>query len=94
MEAIMQKLQDQLQTMKESLAIVQSTYTTIMETRANMIKEAPVDMPYTHIVITDTFIKDLDQDTVIMLDMFETMQDNMSSATDICRKIIRDHEAP
>ncbi|CAH1437681.1 unnamed protein product [Lactuca virosa] len=90
MEAIMQKLQDQLQTMKESLAIVQSTY----ETRATMIKEAPVDMPYTHIVITDTFIKDLDQDTVIMLDMFETMQDNMSSATDICRKIIRDHEAP
>lgn len=94
MEAIMQKLQNQLETMKESLAMVQNTYTSINDSRQNMIKEAPVKMSYMHVVITRSFIKDLDQDTVIMLDMFQAMQENMSATTDICRKIIQDHEAP
>ncbi|CAH1421448.1 unnamed protein product [Lactuca virosa] len=90
----MQKLQNQLETMKESLAMVQNTYTSINEAMQNMIKEAPVEMPYRHVVITESFINNLDQDTVLMLDMFQAMQENMSASTHICKKIIHDHQAP
>ncbi|CAI9281140.1 unnamed protein product [Lactuca saligna] len=90
MEMIMQKLQNQLKKMKESLVMVQNTYTSINDSSQNMIKEALVEMPYMHVVITESFIKDLDQDTVIMFDMIQLMQENMNAETNICRKIIQD----
>ena len=90
----MQKLHNQPETMKESLAMVQNTFTSISEARQNMIKEAPVEIPYIHVVIIESFINDLDQDTVLMLDMFQTMQENMSASTDIYKKITDDHQAP
>lgn len=59
-----------------------------------MIQEAPEEMPYIHVVITESLINDLDKNTVLMLDIFQSMQDNMSAATDICNKIIEDHHTP
>ncbi|CAH1421773.1 unnamed protein product [Lactuca virosa] len=94
MEAIMQKLQNQLETMKESLALVHNTFTSINQSRQKMIQEAPDEMPYRHVVITESLMNDLDKDTVLMLDIFQSMQDNMSAATDICNKIIEDHRTP
>ncbi|CAI9300684.1 unnamed protein product [Lactuca saligna] len=94
METIIQKLQNQLETMKEALAMVQNTFTSINETRQNMINEARVEMPYRHVVITETFINDLDQDTVLILDMFQAMQENMTATTHICKKITNDHQVP
>ncbi|CAI9279755.1 unnamed protein product [Lactuca saligna] len=52
------------------------------------------EMPYRHVVVTKTFINDLDKDTVIMLDIFQAMQENMASATEVCKKIIKDHQVP
>ncbi|CAI9295921.1 unnamed protein product [Lactuca saligna] len=76
------------------VAIVQNTFTCINQTRKNMINEAPVEMPYRHVVVTKTFINELDQDTVVMLDIFQAMQENMASTTEICKKIINDHQVP
>ncbi|CAH1434166.1 unnamed protein product [Lactuca virosa] len=90
----MQKLQNQLETMKESLALVQNTFTSINQSRQKMIQEAPEEMPYRHVVITESLINDLDKDIVLMLDIFQSMHDNMSAATDICNKIIEDHRTP
>ncbi|CAI9294015.1 unnamed protein product [Lactuca saligna] len=92
METIIEKLQNQLETMMESLAMVQNAYTSIYESRQTMIQETPVEMPYMHVIITESFIKDLD--TVIMLDIFQAMQENMNAATDLYKKIIQDHKAP
>ncbi|CAH1438315.1 unnamed protein product [Lactuca virosa] len=64
------------------------------QSRQNMIQEAPVEMPYRHVVIIESLINDLDKDTVLMLDMFQLMQENMSAATDICKKIVEDHRRP
>ncbi|CAI9283386.1 unnamed protein product [Lactuca saligna] len=94
METIMKKLQNQLDTMQEALAAVQNTFAFINQTRQDMINESPKEMPYRHVVVTKTFINDLDQDTVIMLDIFQAMQENMASATEICKKIINDHQVP
>ncbi|CAI9278766.1 unnamed protein product [Lactuca saligna] len=94
METIMEKLRNQLDTMQEALAMVQNTFTCINQTRKNMITEAPMEMPYRRVVVTKTFINDLDQDMVVMLDIFQAMQENMASATEICKKIINDHQVP
>ncbi|CAI9260841.1 unnamed protein product [Lactuca saligna] len=94
METIMEKLQNQLDTMQEALAMVQNTFTCINQTRQNMINETPVEMPYKHVVVTKTFINDLDQDTMFMLDIFQAMQENMASAIEICKKIINNHQVP
>ncbi|CAI9297689.1 unnamed protein product [Lactuca saligna] len=94
METIMEKLQNQLDTMREALAMVQNTFACINQTRQGMINEASEEMPYRHVVVTKTFINDLDQDTVIMLDIFQAMQENMAPTTEICKKIINDHQVP
>ncbi|CAI9274636.1 unnamed protein product [Lactuca saligna] len=77
-----------------ALAMVQNTFNCINQTRQNMMNEAPDEMPCRHVVVTKTFINDLNQDTVIMLDIFQAMQENMASATEVCKKIIKDHQVP
>ncbi|CAI9259363.1 unnamed protein product [Lactuca saligna] len=94
METIMKKLQNQLDTMQEALVMVQNTFSYINQTRQNMKNEVPYEMLYKQAVVTETFINDLDQDTVIMLDIFQAMQENRASATEVCKKIINDHQVP
>lgn len=94
MDTIMQKPLDQLETMKQSLAKVENTYNSINESRQNLLQQATAELPYRHFVITDTLISDLDKDTVLILDMFQMIQENMTTTMDICKKIIQDHPTP
>ncbi|CAH1448649.1 unnamed protein product [Lactuca virosa] len=45
MNTVLQKLTDQLETMKLSLADVQTTYTTINSSRQNLLHDAPTKLP-------------------------------------------------
>lgn len=88
MNTIMQKLVEQLQTMKTSLAHLQQTYTTITTTMHTLLEDAPDELPYKELIITNHVITDVEQDTALMLDTFETMQENMSVAIKVCNKIV------
>ncbi|CAI9299803.1 unnamed protein product [Lactuca saligna] len=70
---------------------VQTTYTTINNSRQNMLHDAPTELPYMHGIITNTVNANLDKDTVLMLDMFDMMQQNMTAAIDVCKKITQHH---
>ncbi|KAL7618442.1 hypothetical protein Lser_V15G02175 [Lactuca serriola] len=54
-------------------------------------RDAPNKLPYKEPTITNQVITDIDKDTVLMLDMFEMMQENITAAVKICNKIIQDH---
>ena len=94
METIMQKLIGYLQMMKTSLANLQQTYTTVNTDIQTLPHDAPEELPYKELTVATQVIADLDNITVLMLDMFGMMQENMSEAIDVCSKIQHDHQAP
>ncbi|CAI9285251.1 unnamed protein product [Lactuca saligna] len=73
MNTIMQKLVEQLQTMKISLAHLQQTYTTITTTMHTLLEDAPDELLYKELIITNHISTDVEQDSALMLDTFETM---------------------
>ncbi|CAI9291018.1 unnamed protein product [Lactuca saligna] len=59
-----------------------------------LLHDAPEELPYKELTVATHVIADLDNITVLMLDMFGMMQENMSEAIDVCNKILHDHQTP
>ncbi|CAI9269481.1 unnamed protein product [Lactuca saligna] len=59
-----------------------------------LLQDAPEELLYKELTITNQVITDIDKDTVLMLNMFDMMQENITAAIKICNKIIQDHPTP
>ncbi|CAI9271749.1 unnamed protein product [Lactuca saligna] len=94
METIMQKLIGYLRMMKTSLANLQQTYTTVNTDMQTLLHDVPEELPYKELTVATHVIADLDNITVLMLDMFGMMQENISEAIDVCNKIPHNHQTP
>lgn len=75
--------------MKSSIAMVQTTYATISTMRQNLLKESPSFLQYAHYVITTELIKDIDKETVMMMDSFEAMHETFNIVIEAYSKILK-----
>ncbi|CAI9263701.1 unnamed protein product [Lactuca saligna] len=90
----MLKVTEHLHTMKTSSGHVQETFTGTNTQMQTLQQDAQEELPYKELTITNQVITDIDKDTVLMLDMFDMMQENITTAIKICNKIIQDHPTP